>query len=528
MIAVPLLLRSGRITALATAAALLVLAYFLRGPSGQDCAALRARMIVPSFGYNDARTLSVESCLDARAARALQPRRLEGTEGATLAQPIFVPGSEGPDLFHLSSQGASFRDPDSGRLKRQISFQLPPASWNNSAPVYVAKHRRIYGVYFHHQGQRLTHVVYSISLDASMSVTERVLPTREVFGRALTDSMVFCRTASAFASSAEGDRLVFGCSLNRGANPNRAATYAERPGIRGGLVSVSIDSRGDLATDLRGVRVFFPAKLTKDPLSGRDASIWMSGAAPAVLGDGTLLFTTGNGRIAPEAEQFGCALLALGPQGQTPRSFIPYAESSEGPRGRKLCEHDDADLSSSGVTVASLAIGESWVGLNAKDGTFRALKLTELDAPGSRRYLRVRLSDLSGVTFGQPAVWAQDERRIAWVMGSMTGAGWRYQRWDLESESGRFGKAWESSGAGAPHRSSPSITWLAGGKPGLVFFSVTPRAASEDESELVVLTLQGGKTVARIPYKGRSQFTAPVVFADAVYLATSQGIVRFR
>jgi hypothetical protein len=113
-------------------------------------------------------------------------------------------------------------------------------------------------------------------------------------------------------------------------------------------------------------------------------------------------------------------------------------------------------------------------------------------------------------------------------MGSMTGAGWRYQRWDLESESGRFGKAWESSGAGAPHRSSPSITWLAGGKPGLVFFSVTPRAASEDESELVVLTLQGGKTVARIPYKGRSQFTAPVVFADAVYLATSQGIVRFR
>lgn len=500
----------------------------------ENCEALTAKLEVLTYGYGDLRGGAVPSCLRKGDAKRLAVTTL-GVADVMGAQPLVIRRAE-PELFFLSSTHAVFWGLRSDRLIQEIPLR-EFASYA-ATPAVSRRYERIYGLYYHQGARGFRHFVYSISLRSLKTEFLELGNGAEFFGRepALADKL-FCRTGMAIVEKGGRAFLHFGCSLALG-----TGLYAGKDGVRGGILSVPLGPNGELPGARSAVSAFFPSALASGRRRGRDSSVWMSGAAPAVLADGEVAVTTGNGEIDPASRQFGCSLLLLDPHGgalaKGTRALFPY--EAEGLDAKALCEKWDKDLSSSGAAVATDAAGETWVATNSKAGTFQIYSLDAFrGAPGENPRPKFFALISTFPVYGQPVV-ARSPEGLSWFTGGTTEAGWTFQRYD-QALSGRVEQRWKIESGGALHVSNPVVSTDTDGTPKLLIFSAfgdrtlmpwDPARAAKGEgptrSKLVVIDAVRGAVVAEIPFEGYAHFTMPTIFGDRIFLPIqNQKMVTF-
>lgn len=495
------------------------------------CSDLASRQEVLTFGYSPLRSGSAESCLKSFFGMKFESFLIPGSEGAIEAQPLIIQGSKEPELFFLTAEGATFWGIHSKKILRQIPFPL--ASFNTSTPVVSYQFGKIYGMYFTYKNSDgYLHHLFSISL--SNNEFKFLVVNEGPFSKSAYRKFTYCRTSLALSADKEGGTLLFGCSLNRG--KTGASLSSENKGERGVVVSARVDKDGNFENQRNSISYFYPSSKTNDPESGKDGSVWMSGGAPTVLPDGNFLITTGNGKIDLEGRQYNCSMIQLdnfgkglaSKKGQQSRAIFPYQQEDE--RAKALCEDNDQDLSTSGVTAIVDSRDQVWLGLNGKTGVFRVLPNDYFFSEKMDKYFFENLTARRlGFMYGQPAAWKSEDGTIHWVSGANQNSGdWRFAKYDQDERAGEIRKIWDVRGEGALHRSSPAVSFDKEGRALVIFSADLPAIGdSKSGSRLVVLSGEDGQELSSVNFEGDSHFSMPTVFGNSVFLSTSKGIYQF-
>lgn len=218
-------------------------------------------------------------------------------------------------------------------------------------------------------------------------------------------SRLHCITALGFESKTKS--LVFGCSAREITD---LAPYHSERGKTGVLAIVRLPLAG--CPKAADVELWSPSQVdAKDPRSGFDTGIWMSGAAPLTSGNGQVLFSTGNGLFAPAVGNYGCAIMNLDLQSRPLKATVVWAHDQSLPGlTTDECSAMNIDSSSSGLSlIEDRNQGASEFLALGKDSILKWGKLQGAE-PVTTWPVAAFLN------YGQPAVLAQDgDRREAWV-----------------------------------------------------------------------------------------------------------------
>jgi hypothetical protein len=138
--------------------------------------------------------------------------------------------------------------------------------------------------------------------------------------------------------------------------------------------------------------------------------IWMAGTPPAVLADGSVVFTTGNGSLDPDRGSYGCSLVRLAASALRPGArenpvgyFSPKGVDSN------ECFVTNREMASS---APSTMPGSELVVVGGKDGRIRSFEARALKGPES---LPSEVERMGESAFGQVAVFP-GPGKLPWVV----------------------------------------------------------------------------------------------------------------
>lgn len=471
---------------------------------------------VTTFAYSTQRTgAAYRSCL-------ADPSSIESHQLSSipvLSQVLVIRHSGKTLVSHVSTNGLEFYDEATGTHLETVKLSIPPNGINRSTPVLVERFGKIFGVAFYwREDGAIVQKLYQYDL-ASKQLKEFDIEIEKVAGGTKKLSkFLFCKTAVAYVEKT--NKLVFGCSLVR----HGSSWYADEQGIRGALLSVQLTEAGDLPSSTDQVSAFFPSRMSKDPKSGRDSSIWMNGGAPAVLNDGLVAFTTGNGRVDASKNEYGCSALFLDTSDLSVKGYVsPSTLMGSGPRH---CEVEDQDLTASGIISLTDRNQNEWFAINGKDGVFRIFDRKQTQSSNLTSYQEIKMTDRIGMTFGQPVGWKDASGTLNWVSLANIHMTSKLLRTALKDDR-TLEVRYEATLPYVMARVSPSVGFLNDSTPVLVAVgvSVGPPAGPR----ILLIDLNSGDLLKEIPFRAVVHFTMPTIFRDRIYLGTvDQGLFVFK
>lgn len=213
--------------------------------------------------------------------------------------------------------------------------------------------------------------------------------------------VLHCVTALTFDRTTGS--LVFGCSMNPQAE---AFGYQANRGIGGALFRLT--TKNNVCPNADSVQVLRLSPQTENPRTGFNVGLWMSGASIAAVGDGTIVFSTGNGSYEPTERNFGCSVLRVDLRPSVP-SVISARSHDEG--GSRECEGMNIDYGSSGVSLLPMSGGTMYF-LGGKDSRLRYGWVDSINDPADRGSAPFT----PGIGYTQPAVWKDGGGRVFALM----------------------------------------------------------------------------------------------------------------
>lgn len=223
------------------------------------------------------------------------------------ATPLYIAHKENKNsfgiLYFFAKNPFSLVGYNISEAKEVFRLRLPEG-YSYSTPIVLTKLSRIYGIFETLINKQKKYHVFSASLEGNDLEVQEIQPYKFLTNKfapvsSAINEHLHCKTALGYNSV---HRYIFwGCS--------RLGHSSVQKGVRGFLAKMNLDASGKLLP--KTFAFFDPAKPSKDPRTGWDNGIWNTGGKSAVLPDGDLVVSIGNGPFIPDKKNYGCSVIVL-------------------------------------------------------------------------------------------------------------------------------------------------------------------------------------------------------------------------